>query len=160
MKENVGLSIFMLAGCAIIAMLLASRSPITTDAQTACTPIPMPTGEQIYPAEFTLPPPPSVYVGQNVRIEFTGGILVAATGQQCGDEFTVLLPNQTTAEAMIREVQVRLDDRVIHTQSCGYHCMLEFYVPSYFPGGTHEWNLWGVWDGESFPVYVQPLALT
>jgi hypothetical protein len=158
LKENIGLSIFLLAGCAIIGMLLASRPPHRD--QTTCTPVPMPTGEQYYPAEFTLPPPTSVIVGQRVRIEFSGGMLVAATGQQCGDEFDILLPNQSTAEATIREVQVRLGDQVIHTQSCGYHCTLEFYIPSYFPAGTREWDFSGIWSIAAYLVFVQPLQLT
>ncbi len=160
MKENVGLVAFLLFGCAIIAMFLGLRSPAIEDAQTPCTPIPMPTGEQYYPTEFTLPPPSSVMVGQPVRIEFTGGILVAATGQQCGEEFHVLLPNQTTAEATIREVQVKLNQQVIHTQSYAYHCILEFYIPSYLAGGRYDWELSGVWDTSRFPVYAQPLLLT
>lgn len=157
MKENVGLIAFLLAGCAIIAMLLVAGE---RGESSACSPVPMPTGEQYFPAYFHLPLPSSVWTGQFVRMEFSGGVLVAATGQHCGEEFHVLLPNQATAEATIREIQVKLDGQVIYAQSCGYHCVLEFYIPAYFPGGMYDWELSGLWDANSFPVYVQPLQLT
>jgi hypothetical protein len=100
-----------------------------------------------------------VYVGQWVRIEFSGGMLIAPTGQQCGDDFTILFPNMETAEATTREVQLKLNDQVIFTQRCGYTCVLEFIVPI-MAHGNYEWELTGVWDARRFPVMVDEVALT
>ena len=159
MNRMIALAAFLLAGCTLAALFPASHWHVEHES-SPCTPMPMPTGEQYYPAEFHLPPPSSVWAGQSVRIEFSGGVLVTATAQQCGDRLSVLAPNQATAEATIRQVQVKLNDQVIHTQSCGYRCVLEFYIPANIMPGMYEWELFGLWETTTFPVQVQALQLT
>jgi hypothetical protein len=123
-----------------------------------CTPMPMPTGEQIYPLTFEIAPPTNVFIGQPIQIEFSGGILVAPTGQQCGDEFSILFPNQATAEATLRDVQVRIDGEIVHSQRCGYQCNL--YLTVQLTPGEHQLELIGVWGAETYRLTVEMFALT
>jgi hypothetical protein len=133
MKRSLVLLGLLLIGCLLTwwQQSFNAPSPATTP---SCTPVPMPTGEHIFPLEFDIAPPTNVFVGQPIQIEFSGGILVAPTGQQCGDDFSILFPNLATAEATLRYVQVKIDGGIVQTQRCGYDCRLSVTVHRLTPG--------------------------
>jgi hypothetical protein len=123
-----------------------------------CTPVPLPTGERIFPVEYETAPPTNVFTGQPILIRFSGGVLVPATGQQCGDNFSILFPNQATAEATIRVVQVTIDGEVVLTHHCGYDCTLFLHVQ--LAPGEHQLELVGVFGAETHRFYAEPFDLT
>ena len=157
MKRLLILLALLLVGC-ILTWWQQNLDAPSLETTPSCTPVPMPTGEQIYPLMFDIAPPTNVIVGQPIQIEFSGGILVAPIGQQCGDDFSILFPNQATAEATLRDVQVKIDGEIVHSQRCGYHCPL--FLTVQLSPGEHQLELVGVWGSEPYRLYAEPFPLT
>lgn len=154
MKRLVILSVILLTGCALTTLFQAASVTVTPTPD--CVPMFMSTGEVFFAPTMQVTPPAEVRAGQDVRIQFEGGMMLMPSGQTCGSEATVYLPNRATAENVIRKIHLKLGGTVVYTQACGYHCTLEFAVPLDVVPGDYVWDL-GLF-GFDTPYPVQVLA--
>lgn len=85
-------------------------------------------------------------------VEFEAGLIVGSVEQTCGGYTEILQPNQATAKAMTRSVEVRLDDKLIARTACGYHCGLSLTIPINTSPGRYTLRF--------VTSYIQPAEFT
>jgi hypothetical protein len=135
-------------------------STLQTTSTPACTVMPLPTGEGFYEHVFRVLPPRRVRAGETFSVRFEAGMVVGASEQICGEETQVLQPSIVTAQAMTRQVIVRLDYTELLNITCGFECTLNITIPSSTPPGEYMLTfVTSIITPARFPIRVEPLML-
>ena len=142
----------LLAACAAPAPGPPSATPAPT-----CYPRPEPTGEKWIDPTVVATPVPQVRPGQTISLTFSGGYVVGHYSIVCGTEvveyrFADELPGHTWQ----RQVEVRLDDRVLASAACEYDCTVNAAIPADVAPGRYRLTVAGVATNLGFDLDVGP----
>lgn len=146
------LALYLVSACNQIYLPRPAATP-------TCIIRPLPTGERLFEAQDLVPPPTQMHAGESAEIRFSGGLLIAATSIQCGDDFSILRGNLETAEASTRMVTLYWDEGFLARTTCGYDCTVTFTIPAETAPGTYSLRVGSIFISNNeadFPIEILP----
>lgn len=115
-----------------------SPSPV---ASPTCQILLNPTTERFIELDFLTRLPSAAAPGDTLQLSFEGGYVLFLEAEVCGGEIAEATYAYPQYSDRSREVEILLDEVVIHTAQCTNHCEVEFSIPQDISLGRHEISL-------------------
>ena len=125
-------------GLLMIGIILAACQVREVPPTTEPEPCIAATGEPDYEAVIIDRPPGVVKPGQELQLSFQGGYYdIFPSCEKIGNVRTYTYPTIEDLETRPREVEVFLNNALVHSQECAYECQIGFSLPENLAPGSH-----------------------